>query len=339
MNLKKRFPLLLNINIVILYLIIIAGSVVRMTGSGMGCPDWPMCFGQYIPPTDVEQITWKPEASFRSGQMILHSDTLWVAKEELTTASKFDADQWEAYTEHDYTIFNPFHTWVEYINRLVTVLIGFTSLILLFVSWFYSRPMGWLSLLFIVFLLFQAWLGAVVVSSVLLPVRITLHMLFAFILIGVLLVMKNAITTYRTSSAVSRMSLYLLLLLIVQIVLGTQVREYVDDQVDIYGYEDKSMWLGDLPLLFYTHRTFSVVFLYLVFRYHRMGKQQGGATARYTTLVLATTIVAMLTGVVMHYLDFPIMSQPIHLVLASVLFGLLAYVWAAKDRTATFNII
>ena len=187
------------ISLVFVHLVILAGSVVRMTGSGMGCPDWPKCFGYTIPPTDIDQVTWKPDQTYATGQMIVFEEELLVAQNEFTSKGSIDITNWKAYEKHDYAIFNPFHTWVEFINRLIGALTGLPVLILAFLTFLYARrtkkwaifALGFATL----FMLgFEAWLGKLVVDGNLIPGSITIHMfgsiLIVFLLLSIIRILR-----------------------------------------------------------------------------------------------------------------------------------------------------
>ena len=129
---------LTKISLVILYLLILAGGVVRCTGSGMGCPDWPKCFGMYVPPTSVSQLPENYKESFVEGRLEKNRRLSKVlnAIGLNETANKIINDPSIKEAEE----FNVFKTWTEYINRLIGAIVGF-SLILIFISSINIKPL------------------------------------------------------------------------------------------------------------------------------------------------------------------------------------------------------
>ena len=60
----------------------------------------------------------------------------------------------------------------------------------------------------------------------------------------------------------SRINFFLIIaiiLMLIQISLGISVREFIDNQIDILGFEKKDFWLNKPELNFYVHRTFSLL--------------------------------------------------------------------------------
>ncbi|PIB28072.1 cytochrome oxidase assembly protein [Maribacter sp. 4U21] len=317
--------------LILVYLVIVAGAVVRMTGSGMGCPDWPKCFGYYIPPTEASVLEWRPNKKFEKGQVIILNETLQVAKEDIITSLKFSNENWEQYTKHDYAIFNPWHTWIEYINRLLGALAGLATLILAFVSikyWKNKRQITILSWLVVLGMGFQAWLGATVVYSVLEPVKITTHMLMALLIVALLLYIIFRVNKEDKRISFDKNTLVLavvaLIFTLVQVVLGTQVRQFVDDQIDLVGENAKNLWLQDPTFKFYFHRSFSIAILLInsLLAYRIITLKLGHIKIFWVLFILTVEI---FSGIAMYYLDFPFASQPLHLVLASILFGVQFY--------------
>nr|WP_298999529.1 COX15/CtaA family protein [uncultured Allomuricauda sp.] len=320
------FQKLAKVSLVLVYLVIVAGAVVRMTGSGMGCPDWPKCFGYYIPPTEEKTLQWEPNKTFKEGQVIIKEENLLIANTDFNTKDSFNASNWSKYTKHDYAIFNVWHTWIEYINRLLGALAGLATLLLALYSFKFWRTQKRITLFawIVVFGMgFQAWLGATVVYSVLEPVKITLHMVMALVIVALLIYLIHLTKSVKNSLHVPQLRIFLigaLLLTLVQIILGTQVRQFVDEQIDLVGENAKNLWLQNPTLQFYVHRSLSIIVL-LVNGYIWWFMKKKQANLVQINWVMAIIGLEVLTGISMYYIDFPFGSQPAHLVLASVLFG------------------
>ena len=330
---KKYFLKSAKTTLILVYLVIIAGALVRMTGSGMGCPDWPKCFGYYIPPTDIKELTWTPNREFEEGQVIIKDEKLWVAKSDFKTNLNFDESQWRLYTKHDYALFNATETWIEYLNRLIGALAGVAIFLMAIFSIGYSKTnkkitlISWASVLLIGF---QGWLGARVVYSVLNPVKITIHMMVALLIVALLLyLIKNSeekLNTFKKNTLFEKIVFVTLVLTFFQIVLGTQVRQYVDEQVKLFGYNQMALVLQNPTLIFYIHRSFSLLILGLnLFLFLRNKKLKLGFEK--VNWVIALVVVEVFSGMAMYYLDFPFSSQPLHLVIASLLFGTQTYLF------------
>ena len=337
----------IKVSIIIIYLVIIAGAVVRMTGSGMGCPDWPKCFGYYIPPTEESQLKWVSGHDYFKGQVIIVDETLKVAKEAFTSNSSFNQTHWDTYDKHDYAEFNAAHTWIEYINRLLGALSGIAILIMTissFGQWKKNKKLTLFSILCLVLLLFQAWLGATVVYSVLSPVRITLHMLVALVLVALLIYIlklsSDEDTSLKSTFTFRNLLVFAVVLSLIQVAMGTQVRQFVDEQIDLVGYNAKGEWLNNPTLVFYTHRSFSILVLLINFGIWWLNKTRN-LGFKLTNWMMIVLSIEILTGIAMFYLDFPFLTQPLHLVFAALLFGIQFYIlmqsFEAKLMTKTLK--
>jgi cytochrome c oxidase assembly protein subunit 15 len=300
----NRFRRLGTLTIFAVYFVILVGGIVRASGAGMGCPDWPTCFGQWVPPTAESQLP---------------------------------ANYHEIYAARGYenTQFNPVKTWTEYSNRLIGVTIGFLIFLTAWSSRIYlktDKTTFYLALSAFFLVGFQGWLGSAVVASNLKPLMITLHMLLALFIVALLIYaisrsQKSLLSRINTHWLNPRYMLILkiaMAMTLLQVAMGTQVREAVDFIAHEHGYIEREYWRDSFPIIFYIHRSFSSLILFtnlwLAWKiYQQTDADRLLKTIAYSLIGLIVT--AILAGVSLDRLGFPALAQPVHLLMANLIFG------------------
>lgn len=303
--------------LLLVFCVILAGGIVRTTGSGMGCPDWPKCFGRYIPPTDISQLPPDYKTAFAvQGKQI----------------ADFDA----------------FKTWVEYINRLLGALLGVAILIQVAESrkiWKYDKWLPILSVLLLIVTGFVGWLGSVVVATDLEPVKITIHMMTSVVIIFLATVVvfragrvneqqrKEQNNSPQLVLGQKRLQFLIaaaLLLTLSQIVMGTQVREQIDMIAKMLEGRWREQWIEQLSMVFVAHRSASWLFVLLngaiiwyIARMVNVSEDSLSLTLRRLSMGLMTLIVGeIVLGISMAYFAIPKFAQPLHLLFAMGIFCL-----------------
>ena len=311
--------------LILIYLVVIAGSFVRITGSGMGCPDWPKCFGQWIPPTDEAALPKDYKQVFfekREKKIIKFCKFLRGIGME-STAKKIEKDTSLAKGEDD---FNARKTWTEYINRLVGFLAGDAMLIsfVWILMRYRKRKIVVISTVNLVLMAIQAWFGSIVVASNLVPWTITVHMFLALVIIALQIYLIRQISDkqqghIQLSKLMRAIAFIAFAITFYQMFLGTQVREYIDELTKM-GFSRES-WTDKLGVSFLIHRSFSWLVLGLiVFMAWKNEKGEKHWMIRSTFLVLALELTS---GVLLAYANMPGLVRTSHLLFASVLFGIL----------------
>lgn len=302
---RERVYLLVSaITIAVVFLLILVGGVVRSSGAGMGCPDWPKCFDQWVPPTDVSQLP---------------------------------ANYQEIYAQRGYadTTFNAVKTWTEYLNRLLGVLTGLFIIANLVTAWRAyagrNKRVVWLSVWAFVAVIVQGGVGAFVVITHLHQGIITIHLLIALLIVCLLIAARlyskpvgfgeSLVVLVKTRWQ----TLAVLALLLAQIIMGTQVREMLDNARASIGGDDKREWLRALGTVYSIHKSFWMVVtvgvVYLTYVLQRDFESK--SLKNYGIFALLLTGMQVFTGVALNQFGLPAVPQALHIVFSSMAFAVL----------------
>lgn len=292
------------------YILIMVGGLVRASGAGLGCPDWPKCFGRYYPPLSKSQVP-----------------------------SSVDAD-----------LFDFQLAWIEYINRFIGVIVGLLIIGTLYYavkSHRHTPRVLYPTITAFILVLFQGWLGGQVVEQELAPWLVTAHLILALILVSLLLYatvsaffpetapFENLPLEHRT---LGRLTLIVLFLTIFQVGLGAHLRGELEIVQEDSPSLERAEWIDHVGWGDPVHRSFSWLVLIGVvalnlYTHRKIKSHPWIHLAVRSTAVLV--VLQILVGIGLAYASLPPPLQVIHLITASLLIGTLTTIYLFASRLSS----
>jgi cytochrome c oxidase assembly protein subunit 15 len=334
LNKHRLFRQVGRLSYLSVFILILLGGIVRSTGSGMGCPDWPKCFDRLVPPTCACQLP--PDAESR-----LNAKREEKLEKFASLLERLGMGEKAVEIRKDPRLrlhepFSPVKAWIEYINRLYGALTGIFVFVLLLLSLNYlrSKPaVFWFTLAGFVLTFFNAWLGSKVVVTNLLPGLVSMHFMLSF---GAVIFFMSAVMWQQEPqnrfTSMPSFSLWagLAFLSLVQISLGALVRERVD-MLEQYGSLTQSNgWLNMAAMgrLFLMHRGMSILILGIHGAiWWRTYKSAAGDAAylRLQNIMMLLFLIQISTGALNTMYPFPMVARTLHILLGSICFGIQLY--------------
>ncbi len=288
----------------------------------MGCPDWPKCFGTWVPPTSADQLPDNFEKEYlekrkakvsRLAQLLQNIG--WNNKAEALLLSTNNAE---------IEAFNVRKTYTEYVNRLWGALTGILTLLAAVSSlqfWKSKKAITLFTLLGVLFVVFNGWLGSVVVDTELLGGVVSLHFVLAFIAIASFMIAYywNKTAEGVSSKGITALTLLGLLISTIQLLSGTSVREHIDR----FGNAGVQIGLSNFELLgtvFNLHRVLAIVTGVVLIALYVLNKNTTRRPKTSLILLAVMVIVAVqaLTGIFNIRFDFPAIAQLTHVTFGSL---------------------
>jgi len=325
-----------------IFFLILLGGIVRASGSGMGCPDWPKCFGQFIPPTDVSQLPENYKEVFTQ-KRLKKIERYTHLLHQLGLHEKAEAIAQDPYIRKEEP-FSARTTWIEYINRLFGAITGLLSLATFVSSFQFFRKKTAtfvLTTLGLLAVIFNGWMGSVVVATNLLTGTITIHYLAAFLALGLFMwgITKALSLPEKQQSHKSKRIIYaLFIIVLIQTITGTWSREIADGLIKNNAIYNANYHLNieEMGIIFIIHRYLSIIVLALTVWVYKLNESI--KIKNFSTLLMFIIASQIIAGSINIWYILPPVAQTYHIFAGGIILGIFMYLCIQFLKSPTQNI-